>query len=68
MKNGFNNSELRLATESFLRHKLDEKRATLRRWEEQYKDLPNAFNGRRRKAGEVQGLEEVLKFMIQNRK
>ena len=67
MKSGFNNSELSIATESFVRHKLDEKKATLRRWEEQYADRPNAFGGIRRKAGEVQGLEEVLRFMIQNR-
>ena len=60
----FNNSELSIATESFIRHKLDEKRAKLREWEAN----PVMGNGVRRKAGEIQGLEEVLKFMIQNRK
>ena len=68
MIKGFSNSELSIATDSFVRHKLDEKKATLRRWEEQYADRPNAFGGIRRKAGEIQGLEEVLRFMIQNRK
>ena len=62
----FNNSELSIATESFVRQKLDEKKATLRDWETRYG--VQGFGGIRRKAGEIQGLEEVLKFMIQNRK
>ena len=64
MIKGFNNSELSIATESFVRQQLDEKRAKLREWEAN----PVMGNGVRRKAGEIQGLEEVLKFMIQNRK
>ena len=64
MIKGFNNSELSIATESFVRQKLDEKRAKLREWEAN----PVMGNGVRRKAGEIQGLEEGLKLMIQNRK
>ena len=33
MIKGFNNSELSIAVEAFVRHKLDEKKATLRDWE-----------------------------------
>jgi len=66
MIKGFNNSELSIAVEAFVRHKLDEKKATLRDWETRYG--VQGFGGIRRKAGEIQGMEEVLKFMIQNRK
>ena len=62
----FNNSELSIAVEAFVRHKLDEKKATLRDWEARYG--VEGFGGVRRKAGEIQGMEEVLKFMVQNRK
>ena len=67
MIKGFNNSELSIAVEAFVRHKLDEKKATLRDWETRYGVQGFGF-GIRRKAGEIQGMEEVLKFMIQNRK
>ena len=66
MIKGFNNSELSIAVEAFVRHKLDEKKATLRDWEARYG--VQGFGGVRRKAGEIQGMEEVLKFMVQNRK
>jgi len=66
MIKGFNNSELSIAVEAFVRHKLDEKKATLRDWEARYG--VEGFGGVRRKAGEIQGMEEVLKFMVQNRK
>jgi hypothetical protein len=36
MIKGFNNSELSIAVEAFVRHKLDEKKATLRDWEARY--------------------------------
>tara|TARA_R100000808_G_scaffold2354_1_gene9458 strand:+ start:1055 stop:1216 length:162 start_codon:yes stop_codon:yes gene_type:complete len=52
--------------EAFVRQKLDEKKATLRDWEARYG--VQGFGGVRRKAGEIQGMEEVLKFMVQNRK
>tara|TARA_Y100000588_G_C13571208_1_gene634680 strand:- start:326 stop:526 length:201 start_codon:yes stop_codon:yes gene_type:complete len=66
MIKGFNNSELSIAVEAFVRQKLDEKKATLRDWEARYG--VQGFGGVRRKAGEIQGMEEVLKFMVQNRK
>jgi hypothetical protein len=69
MIKGFNNSELSIAVEAFIRHKLDEKNAKLREWQANtVSGNPVMGNGIRRKAGEIQGMEEVLKFMIQNRK
>ena len=64
MKNGFNNSDLSIATESFIRHLLEQKSAKLREWSH----TSGMQNGARRKAGEIQGIQEVLNFMIANRK
>ena len=63
---GFSGAELSIATESLVRNMLDRNRLTLQTWEAKYGAA--GFGGIKRKAGEIQALETVLGFMIQNRK
>jgi hypothetical protein len=61
---GFSGAELSIATQAFMLGELERKRLTRQDWEKQ----PEMANGVRRLNGEIDALQQVLGFMIQNRK
>ena len=61
---GFSGAELSIATQAFMLGELERKRLTRQDWEKQ----PEMANGVRRLNGEIDALQTVLGFMIQNRK
>ena len=61
---GFSGAELSIATQAFMIGELERKRLTRQDWEKQ----PEMANGVRRLNGEIDALQQVLGFMIQNRK
>ena len=61
---GFSGAELSIATQAFMLGELERKRLTRHEWEKQ----PVMANGVRRLNGEIDALQTVLGFMIQNRK
>ena len=61
---GFSGAELSIATQAFMLGELERKRLTRHEWEKQ----PEMANGVRRLNGEIDALQTVLGFMIQNRK
>jgi hypothetical protein len=61
---GFSGAELSIATQAFMLGEVERKRLIRQDWEKQ----PEMANGVRRLNGEIDALQQVLGFMIQNRK
>ena len=61
---GFSGAELSIATQAFMLGEVERKRLIRQDWEKK----PEMANGVRRLNGEIDALQTVLGFMIQNRK